>query len=173
MRALAAASALSYAFLASVASLAGEAESGDAANAVTVEDGRKVSIEYTLTLDDGKQADSNVGGEPLVFEQGKHQILPALEKALSGMKVNESRKVTLAPDEGYGKVVPELIREVDPELIPEEARVAGTELAAEDDQGNRHFARVHEVRQDKILVDMNHPLAGRTLLFDVKILSID
>jgi len=146
---------------------------GEEAKAPSVEAGRKVSIEYTLTLDDGKKADSNVGGEPLVFEQGAHQILPALEEALAGMKVSESRKVTLPPDKGYGAVMPQLIQEVDPKLIPEEARVAGAELAAEDEQGNRHFARVHEVREDKILVDMNHPLAGRTLHFDVKILSVD
>ena len=146
---------------------------GEEAKAPSVEAGRKVSIEYTLILDDGKKADSNVGGEPLVFEQGAHQILPALEEALAGMKVSESRKVTLPPDKGYGAVIPQLIQEVDPKQIPEEARVAGAELAAEDEQGNRHFARVHEVREDKILVDMNHPLAGRTLHFDVKILSID
>jgi FKBP-type peptidyl-prolyl cis-trans isomerase 2 len=144
-----------------------------AAKPVSVEAGRKVSIEYTLTLDDGNKADSNVGGEPLIFEQGAHQILPALEEALAGMKVSESRKVTLTPDKGYGEVMPQLIQEVDPQQIPEEARVAGTELAAEDEQGNRHFARVHEVREDKILVDMTHPLAGKTLHFDVKILAID
>jgi len=144
-----------------------------AASSASVEAGRKVSIEYTLTLDDGKKADSNVGGEPLVFEHGAHQILPALEEALAGMKVSESRKVTLPPDKGYGEVMPQLIQEVDPKQIPEEARVAGAELAAEDEQGNRHFARVHEVREDKILVDMNHPLAGKTLHFDVKILAIE
>jgi len=144
-----------------------------AVSSASVEAGRKVSIEYTLTLDDGKKADSNVGGEPLVFEHGAHQILPALEEALAGMKVSESRKVTLPPDKGYGEVMPQLIQEVDPKQIPEEARVAGAELAAEDEEGNRHFARVHEVREDKILVDMNHPLAGKTLHFDVKILSIE
>ena len=177
MRSLAASALAALALaLAAGPSLAEEPKPAAAAapaGPATVEDGRKVSIEYTLTLDDGKQADSNVGGEPLVFEQGKHQILPALEKALSGMKVSESRKVTLVPEDGYGKVMPELIQEVDPKLIPEEARVAGTELAAEDPQGNRHLARVHEVREDKIVVDLNHPLAGRTLTFDVKVLRID
>ncbi len=153
--------------------LAAKPTGAEATKPASVEAGRKVSIEYTLTLDDGKQADSNVGGEPLVFEHGAHQILPALEDALAGMKVSESRKVTLPPDKGYGEVMPQLIQEVDPQKIPEEARVAGAELAAEDQQGNRHFARVHEVREDKILVDMNHPLAGKTLHFDVKILSID
>ena len=139
----------------------------------SVETGRKNSIEYTLTLDGGEKADSNVGGEPLVFEQGAHQILPALEEALGGLKVNESRKVTLAPDEAFGEVMPQLIQEVDPEMIPAEARVKGAELAAEDAQGNQRPVRVHEVRKDKIVVDMNHPLAGKTLHFDVKVLAID
>jgi FKBP-type peptidyl-prolyl cis-trans isomerase 2 len=139
----------------------------------SVEKGRKISIEYTLTLDDGEKADSNVGGEPLVFEQGANQLLPALEEALAGMKVSESRKVTLPPEKGYGAVKQELIHEVDPALIPEDARVVGAMLSAEDSQGNRHPARVHEVREDKILMDMNHPLAGKTLHFDVKILAID
>jgi FKBP-type peptidyl-prolyl cis-trans isomerase 2 len=139
----------------------------------TVAAGRKVSIEYTLTLDGGEQADSNVGGEPLVYEQGASQILPALEEALVGMAVRESRKVTLPPERSYGPVRKELIREVDPQQIPEEARHAGAVLSAQDPQGQSHFARVAEVRADKIVVDMNHPLAGKTLHFEVKILSID
>ncbi len=167
MRFLAAASALVC------VALAPASAPGEEAKPASVETGRKVSIEYTLTLDDGKKVDSNVGGEPLVFEHGAHQIPLALEEAISGMKVSESREVTLPPEKGYGAVIPELVHEVDPKLIPEEARVVGAELAAEDEQGNRHPARVHEVREDKILVDMNHPLAGRTLHFDVKILSID
>ena len=143
------------------------------AKSSSVAQGRQVSVEYTLTLDDGTKADTNVGGEPLVFEQGAHQILPALEEALDGMKVSESRKVTLPPDKGYGAVIPELVQEVDLQMVPEEARKPGAELAAEDENGNRHFARVREVRETKILVDMNHPLAGKTLTFDVKILAID
>ncbi len=138
-----------------------------------VENGRKVSVEYTLTLEDGSTADTNVGGDPLVYEQGAHQILPALEEALAGMKVSESRKVTLPPDKGYGTVLPDLVQEVDLQMIPEEARHAGAQLAAEDSDGNRHFALVREVREDKIVVDMNHPLAGKTLIFDVKVLAIE
>lgn len=135
--------------------------------------GRQVTVEYTLTLEDGTKADTNVGGEPLVFQQGAHQILPALEEALDGMKVSESRKVTLPPEKGYGAVNPELVQEVEVEMIPEQARFAGAQLAAEDENGNRHFAMVKEVRESKILVDMNHPLAGKTLTFDVKVLAVD
>jgi FKBP-type peptidyl-prolyl cis-trans isomerase 2 len=164
---------LAAASVLSVLGLVSAPASAEEKAATTVEAGRKVSIEYTLVLEDGKQIDSNVGGEPLVFEQGKHEILPGLEKAISGMKVSESRKVTLSPAEGYGEVMPELIQAVDPKQIPEGARVAGTELSAEDPNGNRRPARVHEVHEDKILVDMNHPLAGQTLHFDVKVLGIE
>ena len=149
------------------------AAGGEEAKPASVAKGRHVSLEYTLTLDDGSTVDSNVGGEPLVFEQGAQQIPPGLEQALDGMKVSESRKVTLPPEQGYGAVMPELVQEVDIEMIPMEARHAGAQLAAEDENGNRHYARVQEVRETKALVDMNHPLAGRTLVFDVKILAID
>jgi len=149
------------------------AASAEEVKPAAVADGRKVSVEYTLTLEDGTTADTNVGGEPLVFEQGAHQILPALEEALDGMKVSESRKVTLPPEKGYGAVVPELVQEVDLQLVPEEGRFAGAQLAAQDEDGNQRFAVVREVREGTVLVDLNHPLAGRTLVFDVKVLSIE
>ena len=138
-----------------------------------VEDGRRVSIEYTLSFDDGTQPESNVGAEPVVFKQGAHEILPALEAALAGMKVSESRKVTLEAAKGYGEKDPRLLQEVDVTQIPEGARVAGAQLTAEDPEGHQRPVRVHEVRADKIVVDLNHPLAGKTLHFDVKILKIE
>ena len=149
------------------------AASAEEAKPASVAEGRQVSVEYTLTLDDGTKADTNVGGEPLVFQQGAHQILPALEEALDGMKVNESRKVTLPPEKGYGAVNPQLVQEVDLQLVPEDGRFAGAQLAAQDENGNQHHAVVREVREGKVLVDMNHPLAGKTLVFEVKVLAID
>lgn len=141
--------------------------------ALVIEDGRTVSLEYTLTLDDGTQADGNVGGEPLKYEHGARQIVPGLEQALAGMKVNETKKVTVSPEEGYGQVNPALIQEVEAELVPEDARHAGAQLVSEDGAGNRRLIRVQEVRGERILLDMNHPLAGKTLQFDIKILGIE
>ena len=143
------------------------------AKGLVVEDGRNISIELTLSLDDGTQIQTNVGAEPVVIEQGKHQIFPAVEKAIAGMKVGESRKVKLGPAEGFGEPDPNLLKEVDVAEIPEGARKAGTQLTAEDPQGNQHQVRVHEVRSDKIVVDLNHPLAGKTVYFDVKVLKIE
>jgi len=149
------------------------AASAEEEKVAVVEDGRRVSIEFTLSFDDGTEPETNVGAEPIVFQQGAHQILPALETALAGMKVSESRKVTLDPGKGYGERDPSLLQEVDAAQIPEGARVAGAQLTAEDAEGNQRLVRVHEVRADKVVVDLNHPLAGKTLHFDVKILKIE
>jgi FKBP-type peptidyl-prolyl cis-trans isomerase 2 len=132
-----------------------------------------VSIEYTLSLADGSVVDGNVGETPLAYEHGGGQILPALESALAGLSVGASKQVTLPPEEAYGKVDPELFQEVDAERIPADARQAGAELAAESEDGSQRLVRVHEVKGDRIVVDLNHPLAGKTLRFDVKIVAID
>lgn len=149
------------------------AHAEDEEESPVVEEGRQVSIEYTLSLEDGSTADTNVGGEPLVYEQGRRQILPALEKELEGLHVNDSKQVTLPPEKAYGPVNPEAFQEVDSESIPEDARAPGTMLMARDPAGNERPVRVHSVEEDKIVLDLNHPLAGETLTFDVKILGIE
>jgi len=138
-----------------------------------VENGKKISIEYTLKLDDGSTADTNVGGEPLVFEQGSSQILPALEAELAGLKVDESKQVKLSPEHGYGEVNAEAFLTVGIETIPEEARKVGAVLIAQDGNGNHRPVRVHKVREEELVLDLNHPLAGQNLNFDVRILTIE
>jgi FKBP-type peptidyl-prolyl cis-trans isomerase 2 len=152
--------------------LAAAAAAEEPAAPKVVAEGSKISIEYTLKLDDGSTADTNVGREPLVYEQGKGEMLAALEKQLTGMKVNDTRKVKLSPEEGYGAVNPAAFQTVPASQVPEEARTAGTTMIAEDGSGRRQQVRVHEVKGDQIVVDMNHPLAGKTLHFDVKVLAI-
>ncbi len=141
--------------------------------APVVEDGTTVGIEYTLSLDDGSTADSNVGSEPLLYVQGQQQILPALEAQLAGMKVDESREITLSPEEGYGPVHPEGFQTVPLEIIPEDARHEGAQLVGQGPQGEPIHARVTEVNADSAVVDLNHPLAGQTLHFNIKVVSIN
>lgn len=138
-----------------------------------IEDGSKVSIEYTLTLDDGSTADTNVGGEPLVYNQGQQEILPALEEALVGLAAGDTKKVMLTAEEGYGLVDPDGFQDVEPDIVPEDARTVGTMLVASDPEGNQQPIRVHEVADEKIVLDFNHPLAGEALTFDIKILEIE
>jgi FKBP-type peptidyl-prolyl cis-trans isomerase 2 len=141
--------------------------------AVMIEDGSAVTIEYTLKLDDGTTVDSNVGGTPLTFTQGGGEILPALEEALVGSKVGESKEIQLTAEQGYGPVNPAAFQEVSLDKLPEDARTAGTMLMASGPDGQQHPVRVHEVREETIILDFNHPLAGQALNFDIKILAIE
>ena len=133
--------------------------------------GQKVSMEYTVFLEDGTQIDSNVGDDPLIFVLGQHQIFPALEEAVVPLSVGESRRVQLKPDQAYGPVIPDAFREVDAESVPENFRFAGAILGIQDPAGGVFPIRVHEVKEDKVVLDFNHPLAGKNLLFDVRILA--
>jgi FKBP-type peptidyl-prolyl cis-trans isomerase SlyD len=148
------------------------AEAQEEASPMTISDGKTISIEYTLTLEDKKVLDTNVGGTPLNFTQGSHKIIPGLETALEGMKVGESKQVTVEPELGYGPINPQAVQEVPIDKIPEEARKVGAQLKGKDGQGQMVQARVSEVKEQVVMLDYNHPLAGEKLFFDVKVLDI-
>lgn len=148
------------------------ADTQESPSSMSISDGKSISIEYTLTLENKKVIDSNVGGEPMNFTQGSHQIIPGLETALEGMKVGESKQVIVAPEQGYGPVNPKAIQEVKIDKIPEEARKVGSQLQAKGPDGRMVHPRVVEVKEQVVMLDFNHPLAGKKLFFDVKILDI-
>lgn len=148
------------------------AEAQEGASPTTVSDGKAISMEYTLTLEDKKVLDTNVGAEPMNFTQGSHQIIPGLESALEGMKVGESKQVTVNPEEGYGPINPQAVQEVSIENIPPDARKVGVRLQGQDAQGRMVHPLVTEVKEQVVMLDFNHPLAGKKLFFDVKILDI-
>ena len=143
-----------------------------AASGPVVAKGKKVDIEYTLTLDDGSTVQSNVGGPPLSFVAGEGQIIPGLEAALEGKAVRDRVKVKISPEEAYGLTDPQKTQEVPLDKIPEDARKVGTLLSAQGD-GGPMSVRVAEVRPDVVVLDFNHPLAGKALTFDVLVLSIN
>lgn len=166
-----ASSLLLFAALASPAALVPAlAEEPAADGRPVIARGSKVDIEYTLTLDDGSTVQTNVGDKPLSFVAGEGQIIPGLETALQGKAVRERVKVRIAPEEAYGSADPEKMQEVPLDKIPEDARKVGTLLSA---QGFDGPIRVAEVRPDVVVLDFNHPLAGKALTFDVLVLSIN
>ena len=138
----------------------------------TVTEGKNVSLEYTLTLDDKSVVESNVGKQPLTYTHGTHQIIPGLEKALEGLTVGDTKEVTVAPADGYGEKDPNAVQEVQKKLIPPNALVVGTQLQGKTPDGHMVYPRVAEIKDDTVVLDFNHPLAGKTLHFDVKILDI-
>jgi FKBP-type peptidyl-prolyl cis-trans isomerase SlyD len=161
-------------FLTSLARVGG----GTASQAVTlkpasnVQEGSIVSIEYTLTDDDGKVIDTNVGKEPLTFIQGAGQIVSGLEKELQGLKPGDQKMVRVKPEDGYGMPSQQAFQEMPRESIPAEAQKAGVALMAKGPDGRAIPIRIHEVKEKTVIVDFNHPLAGKTLNFDVKIKDI-
>lgn len=139
---------------------------------MTIATGSKVSIEYTLTLGDDKVIDSNVGGQALEYTQGSGQIIPGLENALSGKKAGDNLKVTVNPDEGYGPVNQEAIIEVQTENLPADARKVGMQVQGQTPEGQAIQAQVVEMRDQTAVLDFNHPLAGKILHFDVRIVDV-
>lgn len=134
--------------------------------------GSKVSIEYTLSLEDGTVVDTNVGKDPLVFDQGAGMIIIGLETRLEGLKTGDIKKVDIPAEEAYGAVNPKGFQEVPRDKIPTDAHTAGTTLQVKTEDGKTLPLRIHEVKDDTIIVDFNHPLAGKALTFDVKILDV-
>jgi FKBP-type peptidyl-prolyl cis-trans isomerase SlyD len=114
-----------------------------------------------------------MGREPLTYTQGRQQILPAIEQALKGMRDGDTKKVTLKPEEGYGPFDPKAQLEVPLEDIPGPARTVGAQLMARGRGGDERPVRVLEVKDKTIVLDLNHPLAGKTLVFDLKVLKVD
>jgi FKBP-type peptidyl-prolyl cis-trans isomerase SlyD len=141
--------------------------------ATVIAEGKQVSLEYTLTLEDKTKVDSNVGKTPLVYTQGSHDIIPGLEKQLTGLKVGESKRIEVSPEEGYGPVDPSRKQEVPKDKIPEDARKVGAKLTGRSPNGQLMFAQVTEIKDNIVVLDLNHPLAGKKLIFDIKVLKVE
>jgi FKBP-type peptidyl-prolyl cis-trans isomerase SlyD len=137
-----------------------------------IREGSQVSLEYTLSDEAGTVIESNKGKQPMSYIHGKSQIIPGLEKELSGMKVGEEKKIQVKPEDGYGPVNPDAFQEVPKDKLPPEALKVGTMLMAQGPQGQGIPVRVHEVKDTTVIMDFNHPMAGKTLSFDVKISEI-
>jgi FKBP-type peptidyl-prolyl cis-trans isomerase SlyD len=139
------------------------------ADTQTIAAGSVVSLRYTVTLPDGEIVHSNVDGYPLKYKQGDGKLLPALEAALTGLAAGDEKSVTLSPEEAY-PVKQNAFQEVPLDQIPEDQRQVGAVFRP---MGYSGSVRVAEINQNNVLLDFNHPLAGKTLTYDVRILSVE
>ncbi|MDN3508718.1 MAG: FKBP-type peptidyl-prolyl cis-trans isomerase [Candidatus Neptunochlamydia sp.] len=137
-----------------------------------IENGKQIAIEYSVFSDDNTQIDSNVGKDPLIFLFGSHQILPTLEEALRGLDIGDNKEITLDPQHAYGEMNPQAFKKVAANLIPEDLRFEGALLVVADKQFGEMLIRVDSIEGEEVILDFNHPLAGKTLKFDVKVLDI-
>ncbi len=139
-----------------------------------VKKGSKVKIEYTGTFEDGTVFDSSEKqGAPLEFEAGSGQIIKGLDDAIIGMKKGEEKNLEIEPGEAYGDRNPQLLKRLPKEQFPPDKKIeAGTLLALQAQNGSQLPVRVAEVTENEVVLDLNHPLAGKKLNFKVKVVEI-
>lgn len=132
-----------------------------------------VKVHYTGKLADGQVFDSSREREPIEFTMGQGQLIPGFEKGLLDMKVNEQKTIDIPSEEAYGAPREELVQEVNKEQLPEEIKPEpGMGLVSKSPDGREMNLVVREVKEDSIVVDGNHPLAGKDLTFDLEVVEI-
>lgn len=137
---------------------------------MTVEKDKIVSIQYDATDETGAVVDSNIDFEPLEYLHGHGNILQSLENELTGLKITDEKKITLSPEQAYGEFDPALVFEVERQQFPEGAESLQLGTMVQSSDGMELL--VTDIDGDKVILDGNHPLAGRTLLFNVTIKDI-
>ena len=140
---------------------------------VKIADNCVVAIDYTLTDEDQNELDSSSGREPLRYLHGAQNIIPGLEKALTGKSEGDELTVTVQPEEAYGPVNPDLIQKAPLSAFQGVDEVKpGMQFQAEGPNGQKQIITVREVADDGVSIDANHPLAGQVLHFDVKVQEV-
>ena len=131
----------------------------------------EIVFEYTVFDEHGERLGSNVGDKPNVFAPGAEEMLPALERELVQMEADERRTIVLGPEDAYGPVREEAFREFPLSSIPAQAREPGRKVVGTAPDGSEDLFDVVAIRGDHVVLDMNHPLAGRRLRFEVRVLG--
>jgi FKBP-type peptidyl-prolyl cis-trans isomerase 2 len=139
-----------------------------------VKKGDRVKIEYTGKMADGEVFDSSKGREPLSFEVGSGKVIPGFDKAVEGMELNEEKTVTIKSEDAYGPVRKEAVQEFPRDKLPKDPEPKeGMMLILTAPDGRQIPAKIAKVEKDKVSVDLNHPLAGKDLTFEIKIVGIN
>ena len=134
--------------------------------------GDQIRVHYVGSFENGSTFDSSEGREPLEFTVGAEQVIPGFDQAVVGLKPGESCKVAVAPENGYGAHVPEMIAEVERHLIPDsEKLVLGSMLEVSVEDGQTLEVQVVELSDTVVTLDGNHPLAGKELHFEIELLE--
>lgn len=138
-----------------------------------VKENNTVKVNYTGKLSDGHVFDSSEGKEPLEFTLGQGQLISGFEKGLIDMKVNEKKTITIPKEEAYGEINKYLIQEVEKAKLPQDITPeVGMGLVSKSKEGEEMNLVVIEVKADSIVIDGNHPLAGKDLIFDLEVVEI-
>jgi peptidylprolyl isomerase len=135
--------------------------------------GDLVRVHYTCKLEDGTVCDTALNSEPLQFVIGEGEVIPGFEEAVIGMKPNESKTVKIPVDKAYGPHREDLVLVVDREQLPADVKPEiGHELEGLLEDGQTIFAKIIKVDESSVTLDVNHPLAGKDLIFDIQLIEI-
>ncbi len=142
--------------------------------AAAAKTGDTVKIDYTGTLDDGTQFDTSNGKEPITFKLGEGEVIPGFEKGVEGMKVGETKKLVIHADQAYGPHHDKLVQKVPKDKFPKDVELkTGMMLTMRAPTGQQLMARIGDLSGDIVTLDLNHPLAGKTLHFEIKLVAIN
>jgi len=137
------------------------------------ENGKKVTFHFTLTVDE-KVIQTSEGKEPMSYTQGSGQIIPGLAAEIESMNESEEKTIKVSSENAYGKVNQDAFKELPKSSLPEGlVPEADMMLQINTPEGQTIPARISEIKEESIVIDMNHPLAGKDLQFDVKVVSIE
>ena len=132
-----------------------------------------VKVYYTGKLDSGQVFDTSKEREPLEFKIGEGKLIPSFENGVIGMKLQESKTIKIPFAEAYGEKKPELMIEVQKQQLPENLTAkVGMELVSKSQDGQEQIVTIAEVKEESVVVDANHPLAGEDLTFEVELVNI-
>jgi FKBP-type peptidyl-prolyl cis-trans isomerase 2 len=137
-----------------------------------IENGNIVNIHYVGKFTDGEVFDSSEGQETLRFELGSGQVIPGFESAILGKEVGDKVVANIKPEDGYGPIREDLIISVPLDKMPGEVEVGQT-LQAEGENGQNAQVMVKEINEESVIIDGNHPLAGKELIFEIEIIGIE
>ncbi|WP_026709098.1 FKBP-type peptidyl-prolyl cis-trans isomerase [Flavobacterium frigidarium] len=138
-----------------------------------VKENNTVKVHYTGKLADGQVFDTSEGKEPLAFTLGEGRLIPGFEKGLIDMKLNEKKTINITKDDAYGDPREDLIIEVPKTELPQEMTPeVGMGLVSRTPEGQEMNLLVVEVREESVVLDGNHPLAGKDLIFDLEVVEI-
>lgn len=138
-----------------------------------VKKGDKVKVHYHGKLTSGETFDSSAGRDPLEFEVGGGMVIKGFDDGVTGMTIGEKKTITIPFDEAYGPRNPEMVIEMPKERFPEDMELAvGMPLMMSDQQGQQFQVEVAEIKDVVVVLDANHPLAGKDLVFDLELVEI-
>ena len=143
-------------------------------NGNMIEKGSKIKLHYTGTLEDGTIFDSSKDKEPLEFEVGAGQVIPGFDEGVIGLKAGEKKTINIPADKAYGQYDEKRMGEYPKENVPKDMELkVGAKMFLQSPDGGVALATIKEIKEEVVVLDLNHPLAGKDLTFEVEIIEVN